>query len=42
VKDETVLIRLLEMISVRISIKDINSGKAEKLRREENNKGHED
>jgi hypothetical protein len=38
-KDETALIRLLEMISVGISIKDINSTIAEKLSRNKMVKG---
>jgi hypothetical protein len=38
-KDETVLIGLLEMISVGISIEDINSAKAEKLSRNKMVKG---
>jgi hypothetical protein len=38
-KDKTVLIGLLEMISVGISMKDINSAKGEKLSRNKMVKG---
>lgn len=37
--DETVLIRLFEMISVEITARDINSAKAEQLSRNKMGKG---